>query len=111
MDIFLFWSEADPEVFALTLDRDGESLPVEYGPWSKNGHGEALNVGLGESTTASRVSNAIVRAVQRDGFYLAEIGRSRRVSLGDQTYHVSTRLDVLQNKAAPSRRGSAKGPT
>jgi hypothetical protein len=111
MDIFLFWSEADTEVFALTLDREGESLPAEYGPWSKNGNGEALNVGAGESITASRVSsNAIVRAVQRDGFYLAEIRRSRRVSLSDQTYHVSTRLDGSENaNAVPPRRRAAKG--
>jgi len=80
MNIFLFWSEANTEVFALTRDREGENLPAEYGPWSKNGHGEALNIDAGESITASRVPNAIVRAVQRDGFYLAEIGRSRRVS-------------------------------
>jgi hypothetical protein len=112
MDIFLFWSEADIEVFALTLDREGENLPAEYGPWSKNGHGEALEVGAGESIAVPRVSNAIVRAVQRDGFYLAEIGRSRRVSLSDQTYVVSKRLDASENReAAPCRRGSAKRTT
>ncbi len=112
MDIFLFWSEADAELFALTLDREGKNLPAEFGPWSKNGHGEALYVGADEGIAVPRVSNAILRALQRDGFYLAEIGRSRRASLADQTYHVATRLDVPENlQAAPPRRGLAKGTT
>jgi hypothetical protein len=112
MDIFLFWSEADAELFALTLDREGKSLPAEFGPWSKNGHGEPLYVGADEVIAVPRVSNAITRALQRDGLYMAEIGRSRRVSLADQTYHVATRLDVQENsQGAPSRRGSANGTT
>jgi hypothetical protein len=110
MDIFLFWSEADTEVFALTLDREGKSLPAEYGPWSKNCRGEALNVGAGEATTASCVSNAIILAAQRSGFYLGEIGRSGRGSLRDQTYYVSTSLNASEDADAPaSRRVSTKG--
>lgn len=112
MDIFIFWSEANSKLFALTLDREGKGLPAEFGPWSKNGHGEALYAGADEGIAVPRASNAIIRALQRDGFYLAEIGRSRRVSLADQTYHVATRLDVQESsQGTPSRRGSAKGTT
>jgi hypothetical protein len=67
MRLYLFWSETDFSVFALTAQPDGHNLPLDLGPWSKNGEGEPICAAAGSGA----LSNAIVRAVQRDGLYLA----------------------------------------
>jgi hypothetical protein len=73
MQIYLFWSETDSEVFGFTANIEGENLPAGFAPWSKSGQGGALYLGPAEDLTALSVSNSVIRAVQRDGFYL---GRS-----------------------------------
>ena len=45
MQLYLFWSESDLEIFALTGDAVGNNLPSEFAPWSQNGDGSALYVG------------------------------------------------------------------
>jgi hypothetical protein len=67
MQIYLFWSARDRQVFGFTFDPEGTNLPSEFAPWSKNGDGEALYAGPLDTTA----SNSVVEAVQRDGFYLA----------------------------------------
>jgi hypothetical protein len=69
MPIYLFWSESDREVFGFTFESDGGNLPTDLAPWSKNGEGEAL-------PDENLASNSVVRAVQRDGFYLARLLRA-----------------------------------
>jgi hypothetical protein len=71
MHIYLFWSKADTSVFGLTLDPEGENLPAEFAPWSRNGNGEAIYPDPGEGPTARNAFNPVVRTVQREGFYLA----------------------------------------
>ena len=73
MQLYLFWSEGDLEIFALTDDAAGNNLPSEFAPWSQNGDGAALYVGQDSMET----SNLVVRLVQRDGFYLARTGAPR----------------------------------
>jgi hypothetical protein len=74
MPIFLFWSQTDTDIFGFTTEPEGGNLPAEFAPWSKNGQGAALYLGAGEDLTAAGVANPVVRAIQRDGFY---VGRGR----------------------------------
>jgi hypothetical protein len=69
MNIYLFWSEGNIEVFAFTFDPEGSNLPTEFAPWAKNGDGDALYAGPDGSLTANDTSNTVVRVVRRDGFY------------------------------------------
>jgi hypothetical protein len=71
MQLYLFWSKGDPEIFGFTLDRTGENLPTDFEPWSANGAGDALYADL----EGRAQPNAIVRIVERDGFYLGRCGR------------------------------------
>ena len=73
MQLYLFWSEANTKVFGLTLDPAGENLPNALAPWSRNGDGQAIYTNSEERRPPAY--NSVVRAVQRRGFYLAEIGR------------------------------------
>jgi hypothetical protein len=68
--LYLFWSRSDIEVFGFTADVDGRNLPVEFGPWERNGDGACLYAGADESLP---VSDPVRLAIQNDGFYL---GRS-----------------------------------
>jgi hypothetical protein len=71
METYLFFSDTDEDVFAFTSDPEGENLPAEFAPWLKNGDGAALYIGPEDSVT----SNPVLRAVRRDGFYLARSAR------------------------------------
>jgi hypothetical protein len=71
MQIYLFWSEADTSVFGLTLDPEGENLPAEFAPWSRNGDGQAIYADPGERPTALNAFDPVVQTVRREGFYLA----------------------------------------
>ena len=73
VQIYLFWSEANTKVFGLTLDPEGENLPSALAPWSRNGDGQAIYADPDEGRPTAL--NSVVRAVQRGGFYLAEIER------------------------------------
>jgi hypothetical protein len=74
MQIYLFWSEADTKVFGLTLDPEGENLPIALAPWSRNGDGQAIYVNPDDGRPTA--PNSVIQAVQRGGVYLAEIARS-----------------------------------
>jgi hypothetical protein len=95
MQIYLFWSELDTKVFGLALDAGGDTLPIEFGPWSKSGQGEPVYVGPDESLTASIASNAIIQKVRRDGFYLARIGAGGE-SVREQSYYVTMQPEIGQ---------------
>jgi hypothetical protein len=68
MEIYLFWSLRDFSTFGFTLEPAGQNLPSEFAPWSKNGDGAALH---DAGTDENMPFNAVVRAIRRDGFYLA----------------------------------------
>jgi hypothetical protein len=80
--LYLFWSESDKAVFGFTAEPMGGNLPPEFAPWTKNAGGEAVYTDQDEHP----VVNAVVLAVQRDGFYL---GRSSPpgVRSADPTIH------------------------
>ncbi len=44
MQLYLFSSEHDPDIFALTADKTGATLPHDLGPWSLSDNG-AVPVG------------------------------------------------------------------
>jgi hypothetical protein len=75
MQIFLFWSQAGTDVFGFTFDGEGRNLPAEHGPWLKNDNGEAIFTVTEQDLTVAGVTNTVIRAVQRDGLYLARIDR------------------------------------
>ncbi len=70
MKIYLFWSDMDIGVFGFTSDAEGQNMPADFAPWSKNDLGEALFVSPKEELARPEFANPILRAVHRDGFYL-----------------------------------------
>jgi hypothetical protein len=102
MQIYLFWSQMDAEVFGLALDHDGKSLPSDLGPWLKNGVGEAVYVCSDETAADAAASNSVIRVVQRDGFYLAKTGPTGRMSLKDQTRYIIADSGYSGNRRAAS---------
>jgi hypothetical protein len=73
MLIYLFWSQSDTTVSGLTLDAEGKNLPSEFAPWSKNDGGQPIYTDA--DISSGQVSNSIVQAVRRDGFYLFRAGQ------------------------------------
>jgi hypothetical protein len=82
MPIYLFWSQSDLAIFGFTLEPAGKNLPPELAPWLKNGDGSALHAGAEDDLAA----NAVVRAIQRDGFYLACTRSLKFTSLGHSVH-------------------------
>jgi hypothetical protein len=74
MAISLFRSIKEPEVFGFTADPTGTNLPAEFAPWQKSGGGTAAQAYAGGSLDGLAASDPVVKAVQRDGFYLARSG-------------------------------------
>jgi hypothetical protein len=62
MQIYIFASETQRAVSALTSDHTGGNLPSVYAPWRPVNSGRALPAG-----TQAR---SIVDAIQKDGFFL-----------------------------------------
>ena len=74
MTIFLFRSAKEPDVFGFTADPAGANLPAELGPWHKSGTGTAAQSYAGSSLDGLASSDPVIKAVERDGFYLARSG-------------------------------------
>jgi hypothetical protein len=74
MTISLFRSMQEPDVFAFTDDPTGGNLPTELGPWQSAGAGTAATSYAGASLDGLAMSDPVMRAVERDGFYLARSG-------------------------------------
>jgi len=72
MQLYLFQSGIEPEVFGLTADAAGLNLPSAFKPWQR--YGNALNVCASKVVTSANSSDTIIRTVQREGFYLARGG-------------------------------------
>ena len=68
MAITLFRSAKRPDIFAFTADETGSNLPAGLAPWTLAHQGSALATG---PVTAIGVSDPVVAAVERDGFYIA----------------------------------------
>jgi hypothetical protein len=74
MNIYLFRSTKEPDVFGFTADSIGGNLPEERGPWQAAGGGTVAEAYAGSSLDGLAPSDPVVRAVERDGFYLARSG-------------------------------------
>jgi hypothetical protein len=75
MAIYLFFSESDAGVFALTADWAGINLPPELGPWSRSGNGQDLSQ---EGETEDSVSNPVHAIIAGAGFYLGRTDSATR---------------------------------
>lgn len=69
MELTIFQSVKEPDVFGFTADPTGGNLPPEIAPWRRAGTGTAAQTYAG-----SGLSDPVVKAVERDGFYLARSG-------------------------------------
>ena len=87
MKLTLFRSTKDPDVFGFTADPTGSNLPDEFGPWPKAGEGTAAQAYAGDSLGGIASSDPVVRAVERDGFYLARSGPTVTHSHGPAVTH------------------------
>jgi hypothetical protein len=74
MAISLFRSTKEPDLFGFTADPTGANLPAEFAPWQKSGVETAAQAYAGSSLEGLAASDPVVKAVERDGFYLARSG-------------------------------------
>ena len=74
MKLTLFRSAKEPDVFGFTADPTGSNLPDEFAPWRKAGEGTAAQTYAEDSLGGIASSDPVIRAVERDGFYLARSG-------------------------------------
>jgi hypothetical protein len=74
MAISLFRSTKEPDVFGFTADPTGANLPGEFAPWRKSGGGTAAQAYAGSTLDGLAASDPVVKAVERDGFYLVRSG-------------------------------------
>ena len=74
MVTFMFRSVKEPDVFGFTADASGGNLPGELGPWRRAGVGTAARSYAGGSLDGLASSDPVIKAVERDGFYLARSG-------------------------------------
>jgi hypothetical protein len=74
MNLTLFRSTKEPDVFDFTADPTGQNLPGELGPWRKAGEGSAAQTHAEDGLGGIPLSDPVIKAVERDGFYLARGG-------------------------------------
>jgi hypothetical protein len=74
MAISLFRSTKEPDVFGFTADPAGGNLPSELAPWQRAGSGTAAQSFAGTSLDGLALSDPVIKAVERDGFFLARSG-------------------------------------
>lgn len=67
MQLYLFSSEHDPDIFAFSADKTGANLPQGLGPWSSNGNG-AVPIGA-----LPGGGDIVTETVAKHGYFL---GRS-----------------------------------
>jgi hypothetical protein len=75
MQVFIFQSSKDSDIFGFTTDHTGANLPSQFGPWNSIG-GHALPAGTGIAGVAG--SDVIANALMTHGYY---VGRSGGVSV------------------------------
>jgi hypothetical protein len=74
MKLSLFRSTVEQNVFGFTADPTGCNLPEELGPWQKAGEGTSAYTYAEKNFEGLALSDPVIRAVERDGFYLARSG-------------------------------------
>jgi hypothetical protein len=79
MQVYLFISNKESKVRALTPDETGENLPADYAPW------QALNSGW--PTTIGSKTDPVSAAIAMDGFFL--MSGSSQQAHGDGRSHLN----------------------
>ena len=74
MKLTVFRSTREPDLFGFTADPTGSNLPEALVPWRKVGEGTAAQTCAGDSLGGIAASDPVIKAVERDGFYLARSG-------------------------------------
>jgi hypothetical protein len=74
MKLTLFRSTKDEHMFGFTVDPTGCNLPDEFGPWLKAGGNTSAQSYAGSSLDGLASSDPVIKAIERDGFYLALSG-------------------------------------
>lgn len=74
LSIYLFWSERDITVFGLTIDPEGQNLPQDLAPWSKDHDGWPINLNREMERAIGRVG----RVLREEGFYLSQVRSSAK---------------------------------
>ena len=87
MAIFFFRSAKEPDVFGFTADPSGANLPAEFGPWQRTGTGIAARSYAGSSLDGLASSDPVIKAVDRNGFYLARSGLAATAGGGPGNIH------------------------
>jgi hypothetical protein len=73
MKLYIFRSAVESDWFAFTADPTGANLPRELAPWHGTTDGAATAY-AGTSVDELAPSDPVLKAVDRDGFYLARSG-------------------------------------
>jgi hypothetical protein len=74
MRLILFRSESSSDLFGFTADSTGSNLPGDLGPWLKAGEGSPAQVYAGGSLDSLAPCDPVIKAVAKEGFYLARSG-------------------------------------
>ena len=74
MKLYILRCSVEPDVFGFTPDPTGANLPHELGPWRSAGGGTAVQAYAGGIVDGLAPSDPIMKAIERDGFYLARSG-------------------------------------
>jgi len=85
MQVFIFQSSIDSEVFGFTKDQAGGNLPPDLGPWKPHGNA-AMSTGQGVAGIGP--SDPILAAIEASGFY---VGRSGGVEVTRSPPTLATR--------------------
>jgi hypothetical protein len=72
MKLYIFRSTIEADVFGFTADQTGANLPLELAPWECAIGAAAIYAGSSVDELAP--SDPVLKAVDRDGFYLARSG-------------------------------------
>jgi hypothetical protein len=70
MRLYVFRSGRESDVFGYTADPSGVNLPGALGPWMRSGQ-SPLDIEPEAHAARLGVSEPVVAAVERDGFYIA----------------------------------------
>lgn len=79
MQLHIFRSGREPDVFGYTVDERGVNLPKMLGPWMPAENGP-LEVEPDASAPGIGASAPVVAGVARDGFYIARIETIERMT-------------------------------
>ena len=87
MNLYFFRSAKQPDVFSFTTDPTGANLPTKLAPWHPAGSGSATQSYAGRRLDGLGPFDLVIKAVEKDGFYLARSGLTTSSSLEWESIH------------------------